>query len=221
MNISAILLCGGQGKRMGSPTPKQYLPLYGKAVAQWSYELLASLPEIEEIIVVCHPDWQFLFPKALFAKPGVERQHSAANGASLSSSHLSHLLFHDSARPLLTKKDASAVIAAGLSFGAAALATPVTDTIKRGDSRLAVKETINRENLYRIQTPQVLEKSLYFKGLAKAAEARLICTDDTSLAELVGHPIQLVLGSELNIKITTPSDLLYAEALFQRNEVPT
>lgn len=215
--ISVILVAGGKGLRMGAKVPKQYLPLAGKPLILHSYELFTAIPEVREIIVVCEESYQSLFPvpdlaRLVFAEPGARRQDSVWNGFSCLASDSELVCIHDGARPLLRMEDCRAVLDAGLRYGAAVLATPVKYTIKSSTPDGFVHQTVDRSNLWDIQTPQVIVPDLLRRGFAAAGD--LIVTDDASLVELLGHPVKLVKGSDSNIKITTPTDLALAEMLF-------
>jgi len=209
--ISAILLSGGIGSRMGITTPKQYLPLAGKIIALHSYELLKQIEMIKEIIVVCDPEYKPLFKGGCFAQPGERRQDSLYNGLQHVSEDSEYVLVHDAARPLVKREDIEAVIEAGVSHEAACLATPVKMTIKQADLNCMVIQTLPRNTLYEIQTPQVIKKELLHAGFERAEKQNLTFHDDVSLAEIMGCPVKLVMGSYENIKVTTPEDLLFAE----------
>jgi len=211
VKVSAILLAGGRGLRMGSNTPKQYIPLHGKAVAIYALEALRSCPHIHEIIVVCaepyQPIFQHLSNEIVFAQPGRRRQDSVFNAFQLVSEECPLVLIHDAARPFILQEDMNRVIRAGEQYGAATLASPVTSTIKRADSSGIVEETFDRKTLYAINTPQVLRKEILTEGFAKVQKSGVTVTDDVSLAEAINKPVKLVMGSDSNIKITTPEDL--------------
>jgi len=211
MNLSIILLSGGKGKRIGGDTPKQYLPLCGKPIAHYSFTTLIDANVADEIIVVCDPSYQSLFPGATFAQPGKERQDSVYNGLQKVSSNSDLVLIHDIARPILREEELHAVIKQAKIHGAATLAMPLKFTIKEADEDQMVVKTLDRSKLYEIQTPQVLKKDLLIEGFKKAHEENALVTDDVSLAELISHPVKLVMGSYDNIKITTPEDLTFAE----------
>ena len=209
--ITAILLSGGVGQLMNDPTPKQYLPLGDSSSAQISYTQLHSHPRIDEIVVVCEPYYYDLFPGALFASPGLRRQDSLFNGLQKCSETTKYILTHEATRPFLTEEDIDAIIEAGITYGAAALATPVKETLKQANSALFVTATLNSKALYQIQTPQVLHKEILVAGFEKAYQDNLTVTTDVTLAELIDQPVKLVIGSTNNIKITTPQDLNYAQ----------
>lgn len=224
MNLSAILLCGGTGERMGASSPKQYLPLAGKPIALHSLELFLENPNISEVIVVCENAYEMIF-KAYsndirFAKPGIKRQDSVYNGLQKVHFQNNFVLIHDSARPLLLQEDLQAIIDHTDMYDAIALATPVKETIKESHQNQMVFKTLNRKNLFNIQTPQLLKKTILEKGFAYAKKNHITVFDDVSLAELISHPVKLVIGSYENIKITTPEDLSIAEnILLNRHEL--
>jgi len=216
--ISAILLAGGTGSRIGGPIPKQYLPLKEKPIVQYSYDLFLSLPDISEVIIVCKPEFQTYFAKSSlkpirFALPGKMRQDSVASGFAHVSPMCNYILIHDAARPLIQKKDVHKLLKEGLPVGAATLGIPMKSTIKEVDEKGIVKQTLNRSRLFNIQTPQFLKRNILAKGLQEAQKKNLTLTDDVSLAELVGHPVKVVLGSDDNFKITTPEDFEVAKQL--------
>ncbi len=209
MKTSAILLAGGRGTRMGTALPKQYLTLGDQPLVLFSYAVL--LPLVDEVIVVCEPEWQHLFPEARFAPPGIRRQDSVANGVAACSDDSELLCIHDGARPCITTEKVHAVLQVGKQMGAAALGVPVKPTIKEVSADGVVQKTLDRKALWEVQTPQVIRKDLLDEALAKAAEENWEVTDDLSLIEQLGHPTRLVYGSYGNIKVTTPEDLALAE----------
>lgn len=206
-----ILLSGGEGKRMGSHLPKQYLPLQGKPVVAHSLSCFLDHPSFTQYIVVCAPDYHPFFPdpRIEFALPGVRRQDSLYHGLSLV--RTDWVCVHDAARPFLTHELLSRLLDVGQRVGAATLATPVVSTIKEGTPDQQVQRTLERERLWEIQTPQLIATALLAKGFAYAERHQLTVTDDVALAELVDHPVALVVGSRENIKITTPIDLLICQ----------
>jgi 2-C-methyl-D-erythritol 4-phosphate cytidylyltransferase len=218
MHISVILLAGGQGSRMKSKTPKQFLSLHGKLIALYSFELFCSFKDIFEIIVVCEPHFQHLFstpafPHVHFALPGDRRQDSVYQGLQHVSLQSTLVCVHDSARPLLSKEDLQTLVEAAKTHHAAALAVPVKCTIKQSDSRGFVSTTLDRSTLWEMHTPQMATPALLKQGFVLAQNKNLTVTDDVSLVELTGHPVKLVQGSYNNLKITTPDDLALAEKL--------
>lgn len=218
--VTVILLAGGSGKRMKTDLPKQFLPLHGKPIARYSFDLFASLPEVEKIVVVCAEAYRSYFEKTLstpsisFAQPGQERQDSVFNGLQAVSNPNSLICIHDAARPFIAKGELERALWEANQTGAAALAVPVKVTIKETDEKCFVKKTLPRAQLWEIQTPQIIRYPLLVEAYAHAKRQQLSVTDDVSLVEALGQPVKLVEGSYKNLKITTPEDLSLAELLF-------
>jgi 2-C-methyl-D-erythritol 4-phosphate cytidylyltransferase len=216
-SLSVILLAGGKGSRMNSETPKQYLNLRGKAIINYSFEILKTISEVKEIIVVCNEEYQHLFTsekvKLKFATPGIRRQDSVYSGFKKVSDDAEFVLIHDGARPFLNKTHVEQTIEQAHLHGAATLAIPLKFTVKLGNSDGTINKTLDRESLFEIQTPQIIRKSLLKDGFKNAIEHDLEVTDDVSLIEHLNLPVKLVMASYQNIKITTREDLLLAETI--------
>ena len=211
-----MLLAGGSGTRMGASVPKQYLILEDQPIIQYSLEALRNSAWIDELIVVCGEDYQHLFgPDCRFARPGPSRQESVRSGFREIQQRDGLVLVHDGARPFLCETQLEDVIGAAIHYGAAVLALPMKATVKQASSLGFVQKTLDRSVLWEIQTPQVLRFDLMDLGFQLVDERRLEVTDDVSLAELCGHPVKLVQGSEQLLKITTPFDLEVAKSLLK------
>jgi 2-C-methyl-D-erythritol 4-phosphate cytidylyltransferase len=224
--FSVVLLAGGTGSRMKSAVPKQYIPIHHKPLALYSFEVLASLPEVQDFIVVCESSYDSLFyssgkAKGLnlqFARPGARRQDSVFNG--IQCLHNQPLVcIHDSARPLINPLIVRQVVQAAESWGAATVGVKVRSTIKICDGAQVVVDTPNRTSLWEIQTPQVVRLDLLQKGFDYVQEHQLTVTDDVSLVELLGKPVKVVEGSYANMKVTTPEDIIYVEKLLEKHAV--
>ncbi len=219
LKIGAVLLAGGIGSRMGTPVPKQFLSLQDKPIVQHSLDVFISMPEIIEIVIVCSPEYRHLFfidkctAKLSFAMPGRRRQDSVYNG--LQELLLNPILVcvHDAARPFITAPLVQRVAFAAEEHGAAVAALPVKFTIKESNVHKQVVCTPDRSSLWEIQTPQIVRYSLLQEGFEYANRHHLTVTDDASLIEQMGLPVQLVEGCHRNLKITTPEDLVIARAL--------
>lgn len=207
MTLSTILLSGGTGLRLGAPIPKQYLTLNGKEIVRYSFEEL--LP-FGEMVVVSAPEFRHFFEgnQVKFAEPGLRRQDSVYNG--LQQCTGDWIIIHDAARPFIKSFDVEKLIEEAQIYGAACLATPLKYTLKEADNHGMVVKTPDRSRYWEIQTPQVIKRDILEAGFIKAHEENLSVTDDVSLAELMGYPVKLVLGSDNNIKITTQEDLSWA-----------
>lgn len=214
--ISAILLAGGVGSRMGEQVPKQYLPLHGKSIALYSVELFMAIEEIGEIIVVCEQRYQKMFPPTLrFAKPGIRRQDSLYHALELIAEESEMVVIHDAARPLVTRDILRRAIEGCREQGAAAVGVLAKSTIKESCEGGFVKKTLDRSLLWEIQTPQVIRSALLKRAVDHAKKHSLEVTDDVSLVEAVNHPVKIIEGSYQNIKITTAEDLKLAEILMR------
>lgn len=217
--VSVILLCGGQGKRIGGHTPKQFLMINQKLIARYSFDIFKMMPEIIEIVVVCEPAYRHYFDvenfslSLNFAQPGLRRQDSVFNGLKALTKNAALTCIHDSARPLINTKLVRRVIEAAHEYGAATAGMPLKFTIKEHDGHLNVKKTVDRSKYWEIQTPQIMRTELLSKGFEYIQKHNLEITDDVSLAEHLGYPIKLVEGDYTNLKITTPEDLSYATYL--------
>lgn len=218
---SLIFLAGGKGTRMGGEIPKQFRFLLGKPLALYSLEIFASLSEIDEIIIVCESQFCPLLAsiqKPLhFASPGMRRQDSVYRGLMATSSRSDLICVHDSARPFVEKESIIHLLEQARICGAAALAVPATNTIKQADRNQCVLRTLPREELWELQTPQAIRRSLFLKAYTHALQHKIEATDDLSLIEALGEKTYLIKGSFRNFKITTPFDWVIAEKLCASN----
>jgi 2-C-methyl-D-erythritol 4-phosphate cytidylyltransferase len=224
-SVSLVLLAGGVGKRMGAPIPKQYLELLGAPIATYSLRTFAAMPAVGELVVVCEPEWRAIFeechaalprrPPLTFAAPGAERQDSVLSGLRAISPAAALVAVHDSARPLVTPAEATAVFLDAAACGAAVLGVPVKQTIKEVAADGLVVKTLNRAALWEMQTPQVVRPALLRAGFELVAARGLEVTDDVSIVEALGEPVRVTPGAYTNIKVTTPEDMAVAEKLLQ------
>jgi 2-C-methyl-D-erythritol 4-phosphate cytidylyltransferase len=209
---------------MRSNIPKQYLTIRAKPLALYSFEVFASMPEVEEMIVVCEPQYAPLFQSFGLTKgmnvqiacPGQRRQDSVFNGIQLLQDDCL-VCVHDSARPLIEESIIRQAVQTAESWEAAVVGVKVKSTIKVCDDAQVVINTPNRANLWEIQTPQVVRLGLLKEGFAYAQKHQLTVTDDVSLVELLGKPVKVVEGSHMNIKVTTPEDLVFVEQFLEQH----
>ncbi len=208
---------------MRSHVPKQFIPLFGKPLARYSFDLFLNYPGITEVVVVCEPDYQHLFATDLlsvrFARPGMRRQDSVFSGFALTNPDAELICIHDSARPLLSESSLDDLFEQAYLFGAAALAVPAKNTIKEADPNLFIRRTLDRSTLWEMHTPQIATPALLRKGFEIIHAYDLEVTDDAAIVELTGHPVKLVPDSYRNIKITTTEDWPLAE-IYLKSDAP-
>ena len=222
--ISAVIVAAGRGTRMNMDINKQYVEVCGKPVLARTLQVFEDCDFIDEIVIVvnsldivyCKQNiidaFGFNKVKTLVAG-GKERQNSVYNGLIEVSERCGIVLVHDGARPFVTEESLLDSIESASSFGAACAAVPVKDTIKTADKDGFIGETLDRNILWSIQTPQTFKLDLIMDAHKKAAEDGFTGTDDAVLVERLGHRVKLVMGSYDNIKITTKEDLAIAEAI--------
>lgn len=210
---SAVLLAAGSGARLGGDLPKQFRPLKRKPLALYSFELFASLSEVDEIVVVCPPAYRSLFAAdkpLVFTEGGARRQDSVYRGLLASSPHADLICIHDSARPFVEAEHCLELLQEAALSKASALAVPAASTIKQVQG-CQVLQTLDRSLLWEIQTPQAIDRRLLLQAYEFAHRHNVEATDDLSLVEAMGHPTTVVRGSPRNVKITTPFDWAMAE----------
>ena len=147
---------------------------------------------------------------------GEHRQDSVRAGLSSLSDGASYVAVHDAARPLVLSEQIERVLAVAREHGAAALAEPVTDTLKRADENRLVTGGVSREGLYAMQTPQIFTRELLDRAYANVAQRNLSVTDEVSAVEHLGAKVVLVPNDKWNVKITYPRDLFLAQAALAR-----
>lgn len=220
MKTAAILVAAGSSARMKSGgASKTMMEIGGEPVLSRTLRAFENTACISKIVIVARAcDFDAIQKASTFVtKPltitegGKERQDSVSNGAALCGD-AEYIAVHDAARPFITPEEIETVCADAEKYGAATLAVPVKDTIKVAAADGTVCATPERSTLRAIQTPQVFRLSLYKEALCLAKNAGKQYTDDCQLIEAAGGKVYLTPGDYKNIKITTPEDLLVAEA---------
>lgn len=223
--ISAILLAGGSGSRFGGERNKVYEDLGGKPVLLWSLDVLLAHPAVSEVVIAVRKGEEEGAAEVLgaaenpAAKPvfsvfgGITRTASVHNALDRTKGEI--VLVHDGARPFLRREDIDACIGAMEDVPGAAIAVPLIDTIKRADEEGRVIETIPRDGIWAMKTPQCFRRKEFAEAMLWYGE-ELGLTDDCMLMERAGYPVRLLCGSSRNIKITTREDLAVAEALLKQ-----
>ncbi len=224
--ISVIIVAGGSGTRLSNTQKKQYIKLAGKEIISYAIETFNNLDIIDEIIVVCG-DKEIEFVQEKICLPydkvkkvvagGKERQDSVYNALKVLNSSTDYVLIHDGVRPFVDKTDILTAINKMKQTNACVLAVPVKDTIKKCDVNTGeITETLNRNLLFSIQTPQCFKKNLIIRAHENAKEKNIFATDDSTLVELLGEKVFIVNGSYNNIKITTIEDLAFGEKILKQ-----
>lgn len=219
----AVILGAGNGTRMGIDKSKLLLDLCGKTVIERSVEAFLNLAVVDEIIVVCREcdveEFSRLLPdeEVSFVIGGATRQESVKNAVETIDC-CDYIIIHDGARPLVSQNIILKTLDEAQISQAAATGVYVKDTIKVIDKDLNIVETPERSSLISIQTPQIFDFSVYKKALEKATEEKADFTDDCRLVENLGLQVKTVIGEYENLKITTKSDVVLAQALLKARE---
>lgn len=222
-----VVPAAGRGRRFGGEVPKQYLRLGDKPLLLHTLERLAAHPRIAGLMLVVAADdasWaqslvEVLGKPLLRATGGAERADSVLAGlralpASVAAGDA--VLVHDAARPCVRAADVTRLIDAAVPAGGGLLAAPLRDTLKRAGSDGRVAATEPREARWRALTPQLFPRAALETALAAASADGIAITDEAMAMERAGYAPLLVEGSEDNIKVTTPADLVLAEFLLAR-----
>jgi 2-C-methyl-D-erythritol 4-phosphate cytidylyltransferase len=208
----ALIVAAGSGERLQAGRPKALVELAGRPLVQWSIDALGEVAGIGRIVVALPPGTRP--PSGVTAVDGGAVRSDSVRRALTAAGGGDPVLVHDAARPLLTAELAERVIAAlarDRDADAAIAATPVTDTVKRVDSAGAVSETLERSELWAVQTPQVFRRAALERALDVSEEELARATDDAWLIERSGGKVIVVRASDENLKVTTPLDLRVAE----------
>lgn len=218
--VTAVLVAAGSSTRMGFD--KLSFDLGGETVLERSVRAFDECPEVDELVIVTGASSENAQRAAARCKKpvrlvrgGSTRAESARSGVAAAHGRL--VAVHDAARPFVSQSVIADTIAAAARCGAAAPAVPVKDTIKRARDGL-VEATLERSELFAVQTPQVFQVDLIKAALVKALEDGAALTDDCGAVERLGIGVSLTQGDYCNLKITTPEDLAVAEALFAWRE---
>jgi 2-C-methyl-D-erythritol 4-phosphate cytidylyltransferase len=222
--LTAIIVAAGSSQRMG--VDKLFALLGGKPVIAHTLNAFERTDCVDEIILVGRaerlPELQELVRRAGSKKVrhvvagGQHRQDSVRAGLNLLASGARYVAVHDAARPFITAEQIGRVFELARQHRAAALAEPITDTLKRADENRFVSGGVDRERLYAMQTPQVFSRDLLVDAYAAVAANKLSITDEVSAVEHLGAKVLLVPNDQFNLKITFPRDLLLAESFLSQ-----
>lgn len=234
--VAAVIVAGGRGLRSGGGRPKQFRDLAGRPLLAWSVGRLAVMAEVAQLVVVVPEGWEAEAggivaaamdnlvspPPWRLATGGSRRQDSVRAGVAAVDSAIPWVAVHDAARPFVPT-DLSDLWRAAAATGAAILAAPVTDTLRRGAGGLLLPGdagAIDRDGLWAAQTPQVARRAELLTALEDADAADVELTDEAAALAHAGIPVAIVPGPRSNFKLTTPDDWDLAESI-ARASTPT
>jgi 2-C-methyl-D-erythritol 4-phosphate cytidylyltransferase len=210
----ALIVAAGSGERLGMEGPKALVELAGRPLLQWSVDALRAVPAIEQIVVALPAGADA--PAGTCGVMGGRVRSESVRLALAAAGPGNPVLVHDAARPLLTGELAQATIGAleaDETLDGAIAAVPMTDTVKRVTSDGMVTETLARDELWGVQTPQVFRRAALERALDVSDEVLAQATDDAWLIERAGGRVGVVESTRENLKVTTPHDLVVAEML--------
>jgi len=220
--VAVLVPAAGRGRRLGG-TPKQFRTLGDRPLLVQVLLLFEQHPGVGHVVVAA-PEEQVpavtdrlraegLSTLTAVVSGGEHRQGSVRHALRAVPDPVEVVLVHDAARPFVAAVQVQAVVQAAGADGAASLAVPVADTLRRGDDEV-FGDTVPRDHLYRMQTPQGFRRDWLEEAHRRAAADGVIATDDVALVQRRGHDVSLVAGHRRNFKITTPDDWTLAQHLW-------
>jgi 2-C-methyl-D-erythritol 4-phosphate cytidylyltransferase len=228
--FAVLLPAAGRSSRFKDKEKKPFATLDGRAVWLRTAELFVTRDDVAQCLLVIAPDdletfrlrytANIAFMNVKLVPGGRERWESVSNALAEIGPEVEYVAVHDAVRPCVTTDLIDSVFAAARTHGAAMLATRLTDTVKRVDDKLVVRETVDRQGLWLAQTPQVFRREWLTDAYARRADLGREITDDAQLVEAAGHPVHVVEGSPTNVKITTKDDLALAAAILTSRPKP-
>lgn len=221
MKYTVVLPAAGSGKRMKADRNKLLLELSGKPIFIYTLEVFDRDPECEGMWLAVKEDEREMIEKYVeryeikkvkgYAAGGAERQDSVRAGLEMAG-QCEVVLVHDAARPFISPVVIRELVEQANESGAAIAGVPVKDTIKKVRESV-ITETVNRAELWMIQTPQAFRYELLMEAAQRAKADGFLGTDEAMLVERMGHPVQIVESTYENVKMTTPDDLIYGKAI--------
>ncbi|NSL52616.1 2-C-methyl-D-erythritol 4-phosphate cytidylyltransferase [Calidifontibacillus erzurumensis] len=222
MDYYAVIPAAGQGKRMKAGMNKQFIKLNGIPVIIHTLRVFEQDEACRGIILAVNENEVSIFQELIrdyqlnkvlnIVIGGKERQHSVYNGLKVIQERDPIVLIHDGARPFIKKRMIHELVRYAVQYDGAIVAVPVKDTIKAVRNNI-VEKTVERSSLWAVQTPQAFRLSVILKAHEEAEKDQFLGTDDSSLVERLGKNVYMVMGDYENIKLTTPEDLIYGEAI--------
>lgn len=227
--VTAILPAAGIGRRMmtaGHPLAKQFILLGDRPILSHSLQTLDGCDAIDDIVIVCESSMidyvateiveACRFTKIRRIVPGGKERQDSVYAGFQSCPDAEFVLVHDAVRPFVSRIRIHEVLEAAADHGAAILAVPAKDTIKSQDEQQFVERTMDRSVLWNVQTPQAFAYDILRQAFDQAIREQFYSTDESALVEAAGFRVKIVPGDYDNIKITSPEDLIIAEAILSR-----
>ena len=221
--VGGVIVAAGRGDRFGE-THKILSIVAGRPMLAWSLDAFETCPEIRDIIVVVgshtRDEVQVLLATGRWSKVtaivegGTTRSDSVSRGLNELASDIEIAVIHDAARPMTTAADIVRTAEAALEVGAAIMAIPVSDTLKRVDDKQIAVATIDRSTMWAAQTPQAFRRTELLQAFEASGEVH--ATDEATLFENLGKPVRIVPGSRENMKVTVPEDLAIVDFLMRK-----
>jgi len=223
VKVGAIIAAAGRGRRMNSPMNKQFMELGKRPILAHTLEKFDHCPDIDCIDIVVPQEWLLYVAENIVDKfniakvrkiviGGATRQESVFAALKAIDENIRYVAIHDAVRPLLSQNLLLEVLHRGMETGAAILALPVRDSLKKINNG-KVERTLDRSSIWLSQTPQVFERNLIVQAHEQAFNDQYFAADDSVLVERLGHPVCVVESNFMNFKITTPEDLEIAKYL--------
>ena len=216
---SAVIVAGGAGFRFGGNIPKQFIKIDGQEILSFSVNTFLDHPQIDEVIIVCHPDWNkhviTNYPNCKVVEGDQRRQDSSMKGVSIVSDESEHVLIHDAVRPFVSKKIISDCLSAlENSDGSAPIMNVSNSLIQLGKEKATY---VDRSQIKEVQTPQCFRKELISEALSSDIEG----TDDIGIVLRLfpESKLSFISGNRDNFKITTERDLQVATQIFDSLQV--
>jgi 2-C-methyl-D-erythritol 4-phosphate cytidylyltransferase len=218
LKVKVIIPASGSGERFGSKIPKQFLKIEGKEIIALTLEKFNSIKLIDEIIISTKLEYfvkisailkKYNFRKvSKIVEGGKRRQDSVYNALITSESDDDDMiLVHDAVRPYISKKKITELISTAMKYKCVIPGMPVAETIKIVDGKNDVTETIDRNNIRTIQTPQVFRYDILRKSFEKAYSEKFTGTDEAAIVENAGYKVKVIEGEKANVKITYREDV--------------
>jgi 2-C-methyl-D-erythritol 4-phosphate cytidylyltransferase len=226
--FALIIPAAGSGKRIGEDLPKPYLEVAGKTIIGHTVSRFAGVGALAQVVIATTAEYfelagsvKKLLPDHVsfeIVEGGAERQDSIYNAIQVIGDGVDLIAIHDAVRPFVKTESIQACLMAAASAGAAILAVPARDTIKKISDDYRILATPERKYLWQAQTPQIFNRDLIRRAYEHAGKHNYLGTDDASLVEFLGEQVVVVEGSHENFKITYPLDLQLAKLLLNTNQ---